>query len=71
MWVKLTETFIMKRGLRHPSNLNYNPHGMVFGRKHNMLFEVADDEIRLTCYNGDDQDDMQVLAKPYYVLRST
>lgn len=46
---------------------DYIPHGKVFGRKHNMLFEEFDGGIRLTRYNGDDENVVQILGVPYHV----
>lgn len=32
---------------------NYIPHALMFGRKHNKIFEIVDDEIRFMPYNGE------------------
>lgn len=43
-------------------NINFIPHALVFGRKHNIIFERVGDEIQFLPYNGDPTDIMQVLV---------
>lgn len=46
-------------------NAHFIPHGLVFGRKHNMLFEEVDGRIDFVPYNGDETDVFQILITPY------
>lgn len=46
-------------------NAHFIPHGLVFGRKHNMLFERLGNSIEFVPYNGDETDVRQILITPY------